>query len=434
MADFKKMYQGKKMTPAQAIQRIKNGDRIALQAGSQTSVVLLNELYRQKDNFEEVTVCGSLSIRDHDVFKSDCNDRIKYMSTFLGAYERAAMKKGRIIDYYCFQLKDAAELIRTRFQPNVLFVMARPMDENGYLNLSMNPGEMAALAEGVREVVVQINDQLPHIEGSQMHISQVTALFEEAEEVAQLVEAPPHELDEKVAAYIVERIPNAACLQIGIGGIPNAVGRSLVNHKHLGIHTEMYTESMFYLTQKGAVDNSAKQIDPGIAVMGFTMGSKEMYQFLDHNPKTVTRPIAYTNDPYVVAQLDNFVSVNGCISVDLTGQVCSESIGNKQFSGTGGQLDFVRGAQMSKGGMSFIAMRSTNTKKDGTVSSKIIFNHTSGTVVTTTRTDVQYLVTEYGVADLKNESAFQRVKKLIDIAHPDFRDELKFEAKKAGLL
>jgi len=223
-------------------------------------------------------------------------------------------------------------------------------------------------------------------------------------------------------------------LQIGIGGIANAVGFSLVNHKHLGVYTEMYTESMYYLTKKGAIDNSKKKLYPGISVFGFALGSKEMYKFLDNNPNILSKPYEYTNNPYIIAQHDNFVSVNACLAVDITGQVCSESIGKVQFSGTGGQVDFVRGAQLSKGGKSFIAMHSVVEKKDGSRLSKIVMNHPAGSIITTGRTDVQYIVTEYGIADLQNKSKMQRAQALINIAHPDFRDQLVFEAKQAGYL
>ncbi len=433
--NYKKEYSKKITTPSAAVNKIKNGDRIAVQASGQASVILLNELYKRKNELNDITVSSSLSIKDHDLFKPDCNDNIRYISSFLGAYERAAIKNGREIDYYCFQLRNAEQVIKHRLKPDVLFIMACPMDDkDGYFNLSLNPGDMDLFADEAREVIVQVNDKLPYVNGSKIHISEVTALFERSEPVTTLDSAGPDNTEKKVASYIVERIPDKACLQIGIGGIANAVGFSLENHKHLGIHTEMFTESMVYLMQKGAVDNSEKQIDTGISIAGFALGSNKMYEFLNNNPNIMTKSVSYTNDPYIIAKLDNFVSVNSCISADITGQVCSESIGNKQFSGTGGQVDFVRGAQLSRGGMSYIAMKSTNVKKDGTVSSKIVLNHPAGTVITTPRTDVQYIVTEYGVADLLNQSASARTKEMIKITHPDFRDELRFHAKKEGYL
>jgi len=431
---FKNEYLKKLTTAKEAVKLVKDNDRIAVHASNQSPVTLLDELYERRNELKNVTVTSSLSIRNHKLFKSDCNETIKYTSMFLGPFERAAIKQGRQIDYFCFHLRNAEDVLARRFDPTVLFVMACPMDDEGYMNLSVSPGDMHLFAKNAREVIVQINDRLPVVPGCQLNISDVTAVFEKSEEVPVLVDEKPDKTEEKIASYIVERIPNGACIQIGIGGIANAVGYMLENHKHLGIHTEMYTESMFYLTRKGAVDNSAKQIDKGISVMGFAMGSREMYDFLNNNKSVLTKSVTYTNDPYIVAKIDNFVSVNSCISADLTGQVCSESIGNVQFSGTGGQVDFVRGAQMSKGGMSFIAMKSTAEKKDGTVLSKIVFNHPQGTVITTPRTDVQYVVTEYGVADLLNQSSSERARQLIKIAHPDFRDELAYQASKVGLI
>ncbi len=432
--NFQDTYESKKTSLQNAVECIVDGDIIEVQGSAQTSSALLNELYQRKASLKNIVVSSSLSIRDHDMFDVAGNDTFRYLSSFLGAYERKAIKNGRQMDYFCFQLRHSEALKKLRLRPTVLFVMARPMDEEGYMNLSICPGGMERLADEAREVIVQINERLPHVQGSRIHINQVTAWFEQDEDPATLPGEAPSALDEQVASHIVERVPNGACLQIGIGGISNAVGYNLVNHKHLGIHTEMYTESMFFLTQKGAVDNSAKQLDKGLSVTGFALGSAEMYAFLHHNPNVVTRPLSYTNNPYVIAQQDNFVSVNSCISIDLTGQVCSESIGGKQFSGTGGQVDFVRGAQMSKGGMSFIAMKSTNTKKDGTSMSKIVFQHPAGEIITTPRTDVQYVVTEYGVADLLHETASNRARKLITIAHPSFRDELTYQAKQAGFL
>ncbi len=248
--NVREQYQKKLTSPKEAVKRIVDGDIIDVHGSAQTSVVLLSELYLRKDELNNVTVSSSLSSYDHDLFRLDCNDTFRYLSTFLGGYERKAIKNGRQMDYFCFQLRHSEILKKMRLRPTVLFVMARPMDEDGYMNLSLSPGSMDVFAQDAREVIVHINDRLPHLEGASIHISQVTAVFEQSQKLTPLISPEPVEEDLQVAAHIVERIPDKACLQIGIGGISNAVGYSLVNHKHLGIHTEMFTESMFYLMQK----------------------------------------------------------------------------------------------------------------------------------------------------------------------------------------
>lgn len=432
---FKQEYEKKKMSFKDAVKLVHDGDRIDIAGCNALSVPLCEELYNRRDELKDVSVLGFLIANDIKLLGRDC-DHISYMSTFLGGYERAAQKNGRIIDNFSFQLRNNRKTIKNNFDPTVLFIMATPMDDEGYFNLSLSPAEMDTLVNTARLTIVHVNDQLPVVntQENKIHISKVHAICEQSQDVPTLPVSEPSELDNKVASYIVERIPNGACLQIGIGGIANAVGFSLVNHKHLGVYTEMYTECMYYLTKKGAIDNSQKKLYTGKSVLGFAMGSKEMYDFLHNNPDVISRPLEYTNDPFLVAQHDNFVSVNACLQVDMTGQVCSEAIGKTQFSGTGGQVDFVRGSQLSKGGMSFIAMHSMAEKKDGSKISKIVMSHPEGSIITTGRTDVQYIVTEYGVADLQNKSRMQRAKAMIAIAHPDFRDELTHQAKKDGYL
>jgi 4-hydroxybutyrate CoA-transferase len=432
---FKQEYESKKMSFKDAVKLVQDGDRIDIAGCNALSVPLVEELYNRKDELKDISVLGFLISNDIKILGTDCN-HIKYMSTFLGGYERAAQKKGRMIDNISYQLRNNYKAIMSAFDPTVLFVLATPMDDEGYFNLSLSPSDMDSLSKTARLTIVHVNDQLPYVctDENKIHISQVGAVCEQSYPVVTSPSSEPSELDNKVASYIVERIPNGACLQIGIGGIANAVGFSLVNHKHLGVYTEMYTESMFYLTKKGAIDNSAKKLYTGKSVLGFALGSQEMYDYLHNNPAAFSRPLAFTNDPNLVAQHDNFVSVNACLGVDITGQVCSEAIGKVQFSGTGGQVDFVRGAQLSKGGKSFIAMHSVAEKKDGSRISKIVMSHPAGSIITTGRTDVQYIVTEYGIADLQNKSRTQRAQALINIAHPDFRDELTYQAKNDGYL
>ena len=245
---------------------------------------------------------------------------------------------------------------------------------------------------------------------------------------------PPVQLDEvskTIGGLIAERIPDGACLQLGIGAIPDATGMALKAKHDLGIHTEMFTDSMVELIECGAVNNSKKQIHRGKTVTTFAFGSQRIYDYIDDNPAVEILPVEYVNDPDVICQNDNMISINAAVEVDLFGQVCAESVGTKHMSGSGGQIDYVRGACQSRGGKSFIAF--TSTAKGGTIS-KIKPILTPGAVVTTSKNDVDYIVTEYGVAHLRGRSLGERARQLIAIAHPDFRDELTFEAKKRGIM
>ena len=288
------------------------------------------------------------------------------------------------------------------------------------------------MIEKAKRVFVEVNRHQPRaVCGTQLHVSQVDAIVEHDVELPVLPAPKLDELSLTIGGYIAEQIPDGACIQLGIGAIPDATGMALKAKHDLGIHTEMFTDSMVELIECGAVNNSKKQIHVGQSVTTFAFGSKRMYDFIDDNPGIAILPVDYVNDPAVICQNDNMISINAALEVDLWGQVCAESVGTKHMSGTGGQVDYVRGACQSKGGKSFIAFSST--AKGGTIS-KVKPILTPGAVVTTSKNDVDYIVTEYGVAHLRGESLASRARQLIAIAHPDFRDELRFEAKKRGIL
>ena len=312
---------------------------------------------------------------------------------------------------------------------------ATPPDEDGMMSFGLTPID-TALCEQARCVILQVNENVPFVRGvdNMVNIKDVTCVIDKTQELCVMPASEPSELDNKIADIIAERIPDGACIQFGIGGLGIAMGYRCKNKRHLGIHTELFVESMADLMECGAVDNSMKAIDKGISTFGFAMGSEKLNRFLDHNPLCESRRFMYSNDPYIIAKNDNVISVNSAMQVDITGQVAAEGIGFKQYSGIGGQLDYVRGSQMSKGGHSFIALESTRKEKDGTLKSKIVISHPAGTPITTPRAEVEYIVTEYGIADLKYETLDVRAKRLIAIAHPDFREELTAEAKKLGLL
>lgn len=435
MTTYQQEYQRKLTTVEACAERVQNHDRIYTMHSVQISVPFLDALYDRKDELEDVTVMTSTAFENFKILRPDAEKTFRYQTTFLGAPDRAAMKTGRTVDNICYQLGRLKEVV-DEFKPQVVVMMVTPMDEDGYFNMGCAANECHCAIPYAREVILQVNRCVPYINSPEhkVHISDVTALFEKDEALTPLVNAEPKPEDKTIAEYILDRIPNGATLQIGIGGVPNSIAYNLVNHRHLGVHTELFTESLMHLMKMGVVDNSCKEIDTGVTCMAFGYGSRELFDFMDHNPKCITRPHYYVNNPYVIGQISNFVSVNTCMGCDITGQIASESIGPVQYSNTGGQLDFIRGATISRDGQSFLCMHSVANKKDGSRISKISFSLEPGTVVTVPRTDVMYLVTEYGVADLRNKTRIQRTKAIINIAHPEFRDELTFQAKKAGYL
>lgn len=436
MTKYQQEYRSKVTTVEDAVKRVRSGDHVYPMHSNQASVPLLDALYARKDELSDVSILASTACDNYKLFSLDAEGIFHYATLFMSGPDRAAMKAGRSINNICYQLSRLREVLTEDYRPDVLFLMTTPMDENGYFNFGIAANEMDVVLDSAREVIVQVNRFVPYVESPEqkVHISQVDAIVELDQPLTTVATVPPSDIDRKIAGHIIERIPDGATVQIGIGGIANAIGYSLDGHRHLGAHTELFTDSLMYLMKKGVIDNSRKEIDTGKTCFGFAFGSQEMYDFLDHNDRVISRPHYYTNNPVVVSRISNFVSVNGCMSVDISGQVCSESIGPVQYGGTGGQLDFVRGANLSPGGQSFLAMHSVAEKKDGTRISKICLFHEPGTVITVPRSDVMYVVTEYGVADLKNKGRYERAKALISIAHPDFRDELEFQARKAGYL
>jgi acyl-CoA hydrolase len=353
------------------------------------------------------------------------------VSWFSGGGLRKAVNGGYgdiIPNYY----RDIPKYIRGMYDYDVFCVQVSPMDKHGYFSLATVSSYSPAMIEKARRIFLEVNPQQPRaVCGAQIHISQVDGLVEVSYALPVLPPTKQDAVSEQIGGLIAERIEDGSCIQLGIGAIPDAVGAALTAKHDLGIHTEMFTDSMVELIECGAVNNSRKQIHRGQSVTTFAFGSQRIYDFIDDNPGIAVLPVDYVNDPNVICQNDNMISINAALEVDLWGQVCAESVGTRHMSGTGGQVDYVRGATQSKGGKSFIAFSST-TKND--TISKIKSTLTPGAVVTTSKNDVDYIVTEYGVAHLRGEPLSSRARQLIAIAHPDFRDELIFEAKKRGIL
>ena len=434
MADYTAEYGMKLVTAGEAAARVENGWSIGMDAAlAQTPGIMAALADRARaGGVKGVKVCSLLDAYPFDFYMDESlNGKINGVSWFSSAGARKAINGG-YADFIPAYYRDFPQVIRSNYDYDVFCVSVSPMDKNGYFSLGCTNSYSMAMLEKARRVFVEVNAHQPRaVCGGQIHISRVDAIVEHDVELPTL---PPAVLDETsitIGNLIAERIPDGACIQLGIGAIPDAVGEALKQKHDLGIHTEMFTDSMVELIECGAVNNSRKQIHPGQSVTTFAFGSKRIYDYIDDNPAIAIMPVDYVNDPAVICRNDNMISINAALEVDLWGQVCAESVGTRHISGSGGQIDYVRGACQSKGGKSFIAFPST--AKGGTIS-KIKSILTPGAVVTTSKNDVDYIVTEYGVAHLRGEPLSSRARQLIAIAHPDFRDELRFEAKKRGIM
>ena len=434
--DWREKYASKLVSMDEAVRKIKSGDTLCAGIATGVPYKLLDALADYSlENLENVEFYHGAGFKPYKLGLPQYNGHLNVKSFFYGPVERAFVGYGSHFPYQPIHLSQTTRDRTVTHRGNVLLAAGTEPDENGMISLGPSPmgGDMLDYYD---TVIVQVNKQMPYVygEGAVIPADKVTWMVEAEEPICELGRAEPSEAEIKIAGNIVDRVPDGACLQLGIGGVASAIGGFLKEKRDLGIHTEMFVNELYDLIACGAVNNSRKTLMPGKTVLGFSLGSREMYDFMDHNHDIEARPFAWVNDPRVIAQNDNMVSINGAMQVDLMGQVCAESIGPRQFSGTGGQADFVRGANWSKGGMSFLCLPSTLTTKSGEVKSKISCALPLGSVVTTPRADVQYIVTEYGVADLRNEPLDVRAKRLIAIAHPDFRDQLTFEAKKAGFI
>lgn len=429
-------YQSRLVSVGEAASLIKSGDRVWYGGASSCPVDVMHAVAARMPELENVTVYSGLVFYPFE-FLTSGNGHIHHSTIFMGPYERQGFEMGHV-SVIPNQFSRLGQVTRDSIKPNVAIFEVSPPDENGNMSLgpvgALNGHDAAQCAD---TVIVQVNKETPYIYGPPsafVRVDDVDAICEADHPLFELANPPISETDRLIAANIVEHVEDRATIQLGIGGVANAVGMFLENHKDLGIHTEMLVDSMITLAEKGVITGKHKTLNPGEITIGFGIGSKGLYDFVHRNESVRQYPIEYVNDVRTISQNDNFNSINGILMADLTGQVCSESIGFRQFSGTGGQLDFVRGAGLSKGGKAFLAFPSMAEKEDGTKISKIVATLPPGTVVTTPRTDADYLVTEQGVAELRGKSITERVNAVISIAHPELRDELRQEARSNGLL
>ena len=432
--DFQEIYRKKLVTAEEVAAQVKDNWTLGMDSGpTQTDAIMAALCARAAVSpLKGVKVHTVLDVYPLGFYTDNSlNGKINGISWFSSTGARKAVASG-YADYIPNYYRDTLKLIREYYDYDAFCVAVSPMDKHGYFSLATNSSYSEAMIDKARYIFVEVNDYQPRaVCNTQLHVSQVAAIVENSHPLPVL---PPVILNEKsitIGNLIAEQIPDGACIQLGIGSIPDATGKALKAKHDLGIHTEMFTDSMVELLECGAVNNSRKQIHRGKSVTTFAFGSQRIYDYLDDNPAIMILPVDYVNDPNVICKNDNMMSINAAVEVDFWGQVCAESVGPRHLSGTGGQVDYVRGATQSHGGKSFIAFEST--AKGGTVS-KIKASLTEGAAVTTSKNDVDYIVTEYGIAHLRGQSLSSRTRQLISIAHPDFRDELTFEARKRGIL
>ena len=427
--DFTQEYKNKLRTPDEAVRVVKSGDWVDYTSSLGKPVLLDQALAKRRDELQDVKIRGNLIAGPIAVAECDeSQEHFVYHSWHCSAYERTLCDRG-LCYYIPMVFHNNAAYYDFFLDVNVVMVSVAPMDKHGFFNFSVNTGVAAPIIRNADIVIVEVNENMPKVHGGYdecIHISHVDYIVEGHHEPFE--DSPPiqpKEVDKKIAKLILPYIVDGSTLQLGIGSMPNALGEILAQSdlKDLGMHTELCSDAYLSLYLAGKLTNSRKTINRGKSVFGCAIGSNRLYEWIDDNPGVAAFPLEYVNQPNVIAQIDNMVSINSCVAVDLYGQVAAESNGARQISGTGGQLDFLTGASASRGGKAFICMSSVHIDRYGVPHSRVKpqFN---GDIVTSPRSQVYFLATEYGVINLEGRSTWERAEAIISIAHPDFRDEL----------
>ncbi|WP_017753522.1 acetyl-CoA hydrolase/transferase family protein [Calidifontibacillus oryziterrae] len=423
-------YRNKKKNPEDILSFIKNGDDIIMPLANGEPNVLLDIIEANADRFQDVKFHQMHALKERDYIWGKYPGKLHHVSYFLSHATRKAFLAGKC-SLVPNHFHEMPRLLQKTTKMSLIITAASPIDEHGYFSLGTNADYVAPFI-GKVPFFLEVNKQMPRTFGSnEIHISQIEGYITVD---YPLIEAHQHEITETdriIAELVAERIENGSTLQSGIGAIPNAIVSLLTNHKNLGIHTELLSDGVMELIEKGVVTNTEKKLMQGKAVTTFALGTKKLYDFINNNLGIEMLPVSYVNDPRIIGQEDNMVSINATTEVDFLGQCASETIQGRYYSSSGGQVDFARGALFAKNGKGFICLHST--AKNGTVS-RIQPQLSPRSVVTTSKNDVDHVVTEYGVASLRGKCLSKRAQELINIAHPDFRDELKFTAKQWGLL
>jgi acetyl-CoA hydrolase len=426
-------YKSKVLSSDEAMRVVKSGDKVVVQPGCAAPMELIRALVRKKDDLMDVLLYHILIVGDLPYLVPGMEKHFKHKAFFIGGNTRKAVNEGRA-EFIPIFLSEVTMLFKKGvIVPDVALINVSPPDDHGYCSYGIDVGNIKTPAEKSKFVIAQINHEMPRgLGNSFIHLNKIDYIVEHDEPLMELPQVDPNASPEVLAAYdkigqyIAEMIEDGSTLQMGIGAIPDSVMKYLTDHKDLGIHTEMFSDGIVELVEEGIINGERKTLHPGKIIAGFVLGTKKSFNFIDNNPIFEFHPQEYVNDPFVIAKNDKMVAINSAIEIDLTGQVCSDSIGSTFYSGIGGQVDFIRGAAHSEGGKPIIALPSTT--KDGKIS-RIVPTLKTGAGVVTSRGDVHYVVTEYGVANLFGKSIQERVESLINISHPKFRDELKEFAK-----
>jgi len=428
-----RIYNQKLTTADEAVKHIKSGDNIVVQPGCACPNELVRAMVARKDELENVTLYHILIVGELPYVRPGMEKHFKHKAFFIGANTRTAINEGRA-EFIPIFLSEVPLLFKLgRIKTDVALLNVSPPDEHGFCSYGVDVGTIKTPAEKSKIIIAQVNRNMPRALGdSFIHINKITHIVEYNEPIKELPQIDPNTSPETLAVFdkigklIADLIEDGSTLQMGIGAIPDSVMKYLYNKKDLGIHTEMFSDGIIDLVEAGVINGEKKTLHPGKIIVGFVLGTQRLYNFIDNNPVIEFHPQEYVNDPFIISKNNKMVAINSAIEVDLTGQVCSDSIGTKLYSGIGGQVDFIRGASRSEGGKPIIALPSST--KDDTIS-RIVPTLKQGAGVVTSRGDVDYIVTEYGVANLWGKTIQERAKALIEIAHPNFRDELTKYAK-----
>ena len=428
MAHWKDLYKSKLTDAATAVEKsVKSGDQVVLGHAAGAPVELNAAMIGQAGRLKDVKVFHMVPLHDCSYCDAKYEGIFRHNTTFAGAPTRGAVNEGRADFIPCF-FSELPKVIREGLLPvDVVMISVSPPDEHGYMSYGLAVDYTLQATQSAKIVVAEVNQRMPRTMGSFIHVSEVDFLVETDYDPIEIPLPKITDVEKQIGSHVATLVPDRANLQLGIGAIPDAVLGFLTEKKDLGIHTEMFSDGVVDLFEKGVVTNKYNNLNPGKFVATFLMGTKRLYEFVHNNPAVLMKPVDYTNSVLVAGHLDNLISINSALEVDLLGQVCSDMIGDKQFSAVGGQVDFVRSAMYSPGGKSIIAFPSTG--KGGAIS-RIVPRLKDGAAVTTSRNDVDYVVTEYGVAALRGRSNAQRAEALIAIAHPDFRESLRAALKR----
>lgn len=425
-------YQARVTTADQAVKSIKSGDRLFLTGNVSVPQTLLAALVRHAPNVQNVEICQALTVGSADYVAPEMEGHLRVNSMFISANIRKAVHEGRA-DFTPVLLSEFPLLFKRGVLPlDVALIHVSTPDEHGFCSLGVEVGLTKSAAESAKIIIAEVNEQMPRTLGdSFIHVSRLTHIVPVNYPIPEhkMTAEGDAEIIQRIAGHVASLIPDGATMQLGIGSIPDAVLKFLVDKKDLGIHTELFSDGVIDLVNMGVLTNARKTLHPGKILAGFILGTQKLYEWVNDNPMVEMHPTEYVNDPFVIAQNERMVAVNSAIEVDLTGQVCADSIGPKLYSGVGGQLDFIYGASRSKGGVPIIALPSTAIMRDGTAVSKITAMLKPGAGVVTSRNHVRFVVTEFGIADLYGKTIRQRAQALIKVAHPQFHDELQRQAK-----